>query len=233
MLLAIDTATRWMGLALHDGTTMLAEMGWYSQNTQTVELAAAIEGILHRAGLTAAQLKAIAVAIGPGSYTGLRVGLSVSKGLALANQTPLIGIPTLDIVAASVGELNGPLVVVAEAGRSRVCVATYHWQSGKGWQVMTPAAIESWDDLLAKVVDIQAAADGPLTFAGEISATAARHIRAENQHKEGTKYRLLPAAANVRRAGYLAELGWWRLRRGRLDDAATLSPIYLREPGGG
>ncbi|MEW5985681.1 MAG: tRNA (adenosine(37)-N6)-threonylcarbamoyltransferase complex dimerization subunit type 1 TsaB [Chloroflexota bacterium] len=233
MLLAIDTATRWMGLALHDGATMLAEMGWYSQNTQTVELAAAIEGIVQRAGLTAVQLKAIAVAIGPGSYTGLRVGLAVAKGLALANQTPLIGVPTLDIVAASVGELNGPLVVVAEAGRSRVCVATYRWQSGKGWQVTTPAAIESWDSLLGRLAAEEGAADGPLTFAGEISATAAKRIRAENQRQEGRKYRLLPAAANVRRAGYLAELGWWRLRRGRLDDAATLAPIYLREPGAG
>ena len=77
----------------------------------------------------------MAVALGPGSYTGLRIGLGFAKGLALANQIPLIGVPTLDILAASVGELPGRLLLAAEAGRTRVCVAVYQWQKRQGWQV--------------------------------------------------------------------------------------------------
>src|SRR5688500_6973988 len=100
MLLAIDTATRWTGLAIHDGAAGIVDSGWRSFISQTVVLAPAVADLLQRVGLTAAALSGIAVSLGPGSYTGLRVGLGLAKGLALANQTPLIGVPTLDIVAA-------------------------------------------------------------------------------------------------------------------------------------
>jgi tRNA threonylcarbamoyladenosine biosynthesis protein TsaB len=101
---------------LHSGTAVLSEQGWYGRNTQTIELTPAIDTMLRRAEIEAAELEAIAVALGPGSYTGLRVGLSVAKGLALANQTPLIGVPTLDIVAAAFQPLDHPLLA---GGRSR------------------------------------------------------------------------------------------------------------------
>lgn len=219
VILAVDTATRWTGLALHDGAAIVAEHGWQSFNTQTIELAPAVDRMLQQAGLTAGELKGIVVAIGPGSYTGLRIGLGFAKGLAIANQVPLIGVPTLDIVAASLAGMTGQLVVVAEAGRTRVCAATYEWQRGRGWQKSGRPTIEAWDELLGRL-------EGATTFAGEVSPEAAKKIRA---HKE---FRLLPPAASVRRAGYLAEIGWLRLRKERVDDAATLAPIYLRDPAG-
>ena len=103
MILAIDTATRWTGLALHDGTSIIAEMGWQAINTQTIELSPAIAEMWRRTNTTATQLKGIAVAIGPGSYTGLRVGVAVAKGLALANGTPLVAVSTLDILSLFYG----------------------------------------------------------------------------------------------------------------------------------
>lgn len=217
MLLAIDTATRWTGLALHDGSAVVVESGWRGVNTQTVELAPAVAELLRRVGLGAADLAGIAVALGPGSYTGLRVGLALAKGLALANQTPLVGVPTLDIVAASLGEMAGQLYIIAEAGRTRVCAAPYTWRANKGWQAAASPIITAWPELLATVSD-------PATFAGEVTAEAAKLIREK-------KLRLVSPADSVRRAGYLAELGWRRLRKGKVDDAAALVPIYLREPG--
>jgi tRNA threonylcarbamoyladenosine biosynthesis protein TsaB len=219
MLLAIDTATRWTGLALHDGSAVVVELGWRSLNTQTVELAPAVADLLRRVKLTAAALDGIAVSIGPGSYTGLRVGLGLAKGLVLANQTPLLGVPTLDIVAAAFGELPGQLIVIAEAGRTRVCATPYQWRGSKGWQAKTTPVITSWPDLLQEVAE-------PATFAGEISPEAAKLIRDKKQ-------RLAGPADSVRRAGYLAEIGWRRLRKGQVDDPAALVPIYLQEPGGG
>jgi tRNA threonylcarbamoyladenosine biosynthesis protein TsaB len=219
MILAIDTATRWTALALHSGTAVLSEQGWYGRNTQTIELTPAIQAILRRADMTAADLEAIAVALGPGSYTGLRVGLSVAKGLALANQTPLIGVPTLDIVAAAFQPLEHPLLVVAEAGRTRVCAARYKWHGRSGWQSEQEPVIVTWEELLAGQA-------GPLTIAGEIAPDAMRKIRAS-----GKGFQLAPVAAWTRRAGFLAEIGWRRLRKGQTDDPAALVPIYLREPG--
>jgi tRNA threonylcarbamoyladenosine biosynthesis protein TsaB len=218
MILAIDTATRWLGLALHDGRSVLAETGWRLGNSHTVELAPAVADMLTRAKLEAADLSAIAVAIGPGSYTGLRIGLGLAKGLALANQTRLIGVPTLDILAASQPQSEGQLVAICEAGRTRVCAGAYQWEPGKGWQSQGDPTIEKWEDLLGTVED-------PATFAGEINPAAAKMIRASEKSLE-----LASPAASVRRAGRLAEIGWMRLRRGWTDDPSELVPIYLRDP---
>lgn len=220
MILAIDTATRWLGLALHDGTAVLVETGWHCRNNHTVELTSTIQELMQRVDMTAADLSAIAVAIGPGSYTGLRVGLAVAKGLALANQTPMVGVSTLDIVAAAMPPQVGDLVVVAEAGRTRVVTAVYEWHGADGWQSGQTPEIDAWDDLLERL-------EGPLTFVGEISPDAAQKIRTS-----GKLFQLADPAASARRAGFLAELGWQRLRRGEMDDASLLAPIYLRDPAG-
>ena len=220
MILAIDTATRWLGMALHDGTAVLAEVGWRCLNNHTIELTPSLQVMMQRANISAADLDGIAVAIGPGSYTGLRVGLALAKGLALANQTPLLGISTLDIVAAAFGPFPGQLIVVAEAGRTRICAAPYEWENGRGWQTSVRPTIESWAGLLSQI-------EGRVTFAGEITAQAAKQIKSADK----TFQIALPATA-VRRAGYLAELGWRRLRANDVDDAKTLAPIYLRDPAG-
>jgi tRNA threonylcarbamoyladenosine biosynthesis protein TsaB len=220
MLLAIDTATQWTGLALHYGRTIVAESGWRANKTQTMELAPAVNQILRRSGYGVTDLAAIAVAIGPGSYTGLRIGLAFAKGFALANQTKLIGVPTLDIVAAGQAESNGQLVAIAEAGRTRVCAAFYSWQGSKGWQSESMPEITDWDVLLAYI-------DKPAIFAGEISPEAAKKIKAA-----GKGFAISSPAGSLRRAGYLAEIGWNRLRRGWTDDPATLAPVYLRDPAG-
>lgn len=222
MILAIDTATRWLGLALHDGTAVLAEVGWRCLNNHTIELTPAIQEMLRRGAATPASLTGIAVSVGPGSYTGLRVGLAVAKGMALANATPLIGITTLDIVAAGIGPQPGKLVVAAEAGRTRVCTAVYEWQPDAGWHASRLPSIDAWAELLRRLP-----ADDHLFFAGEISPEAARQIRAANK-----QFRVAPPAVSVRRAGYLAEIGWRRLRQGEVTHADALAPVYLKEPDG-
>ncbi|HEX9014059.1 MAG TPA: tRNA (adenosine(37)-N6)-threonylcarbamoyltransferase complex dimerization subunit type 1 TsaB, partial [Anaerolineaceae bacterium] len=100
MLLAVDTSTRWVGLALYTGSQVLGEMTWQSQNTHTVEVAPAVQELLTRAGVRSSDLRSIGVAVGPGSFTSLRIGLGQAKGLAMACRIPLVGIPTLDILAA-------------------------------------------------------------------------------------------------------------------------------------
>jgi len=219
MILAIDTATDWIGLALHDGTAVLAEFGWRSRRTQTIELAPALAQLWSRTGVAPADLNAVAVAIGPGSYTGLRVGLALAKGLALGQNLPLIGVPTLDILAAAVCRLETDLVAVAEAGRTRLWAGQYQWAAKRGWERIGEPMLTNWDELVGRL-------QVPVAFAGEIDAAAARLIRRANRSAI-----IAPPAESVRRAATLAEIGWWRWKRKQVDDPATLAPLYLREPG--
>lgn len=220
MILAIDTATRWLGVALHDGTAVLAELGWRCLNNHTTELAPTIQEMMTRVGVQAADLSGIAVAIGPGSYTGLRVGLAMAKGLALPFQTPILDIPTLDIVATQVPQYNGRLFVIAEAGRTRICIGEYRWHTDVGWLAKGQPQIESWQTVLAET-------EGQTLFAGEISEKTAVKIKEANP-----KFEVALGGTAVRRAGNLAELGWRKLRQGEAGNTAHLAPTYLRDPAG-
>lgn len=219
MILAIDTATRWTGIALYDeenGATV-ANIGWTAKNTQTVELAPTVRDMLRRTDIKMDDLTALVVAIGPGSYTGLRVGLGFAKGLALVHSLPIIGISTLDCVAHGVGLMPEPLVVVCEAGRKRVCTAAYHHQNDQ-WTQTTDADIYDWPTLIAET-------STGATFVGEIPI----HIRTELVEKG---FDVLSPAASTRHATHLAELGYARLQAGDVDAADSITPIYLRDPAG-
>lgn len=89
-LLALDTSTHWVSFALYDGANLLCEHTWRSNDYHTVELAPMVNQALQRLGLTARQLTCVAVAIGPGSFTGLRVGIALAKGLVLGDRKSVV-----------------------------------------------------------------------------------------------------------------------------------------------
>ena len=138
MLLAVDTSTTQVGIALYDGAQVIGEFSWRSSRRHTVELAPAISDLLTRCGLTMDDVKALGIALGPGSFTSLRVGLALVKGLALSKDIPLIGIPTLDILSQAQPASELPMAVAIQAGRSRFALGWYK-SSEKGWQAQGEA----------------------------------------------------------------------------------------------
>lgn len=217
MLVAIDTATDTASLALHDGFRVRVEHTWDSARRHTVEILPALVAALDRVGIGAEHISAVAVTRGPGSFTGLRVGLAVAKGLALARSVPLVGVPTLDVVAAAQGRDRRALYAVLQAGRGRICTAIYRWRDGE-WHAQESPVLTTWAALVQTITS-------PTLFCGEIDAAGAEALAAL-----GELARILPAASRLRRAGFLAEVAWRRLNRGETDDPATLNPIYLQYP---
>lgn len=222
MLLAIDTSTRQASVALYDPARgLLAEQSWFSANRHTEELMPSVAGLLRLAGGTPRDLTAIAVAIGPGSFTGLRVGLAAAKGLALAQGAALVGVPTLDVTAYPHQTLPVSVVAVAQAGRGRLYWAPYA-HGPAGWGAQGPFALSTVDEVANTIVQ-------PTVFAGELTeADRATLSRVAGQERVSF---LSPALA-LRRAGVLAELALKRLGAGEADDPVTLSPIYLQQPDG-
>lgn len=220
LLLAIDTATRFASLALHDGARVRVELTWETFNRHTVELAPRIAGALAQIGASMDDVAGVAVSIGPGSFTGVRVGVAVAKGICLARGLPIYGVRTSDVMAQAQPAEGGTLVVIVQAGRGRWCAARYTW-NGKRWQIEG----EAW---LTTAQTLGSDWPEPVVVCGELDA-AERHIL---QTRLGRRVRLASPAASLRRAGYLAEIGWDRLRHGRADDLARLAPLYLQTPGG-
>jgi tRNA threonylcarbamoyladenosine biosynthesis protein TsaB len=211
LVLAVDTSTQTASVALYDGVSVRAEVTWESPRRHTIELAPRVAALLES---DVSVLGGLAVALGPGSFTGLRIGLALVKGLALARGLPLVGIPTLDVAVYPVSQRRGMLYATLQAGRGRICVAPYRWRRG-GWRRVGEMEISTWATLAAE------AEDGAI-FCGEIDASGLAALTSRT-----VKTTVVPAAQRLRRAGYLAELGWKRLVQGERDDPATLQSIYL------
>jgi tRNA threonylcarbamoyladenosine biosynthesis protein TsaB len=219
MLLALDTSTRLAGVALYSSKDgLISEYSWHSANQHTVELMPRVAQMLIQAGASSTDLKAVAVALGPGSFTGLRVALAAAKGLALTNQLALLGVPTLDAVAYPHHSQSLPVIAIVQAGRGRVCWAAYQ-HNPAGWTASSPIG-------LATIPALAASISCPTLIAGELAVSD----REQLADLSGRQAILLSPALSIRRPGHLAEIGWNRYAAGDRDDPATLSPIYLHEP---
>jgi tRNA threonylcarbamoyladenosine biosynthesis protein TsaB len=215
MLLALDTATRQASVALYDERGVRAETSWHSADNHSVELMPRVVEMLAQQGVNPADLRGVAVALGPGSFTGLRIGLSVAKGLAVGRGLSLFGIPTLDALAQALIGQRMPLRAVLDIGRGRYVIADYRVGRDQ-WQ-------RSGKDRLVTVEGVTEGVKERMLFAGEIDQA----LREAIVERLDTAAVLSPPAMQLRRAGYLAELGWARLQRGERDDPASLAPVYV------
>lgn len=216
MLLALDTSTRFAGIALYAADRgIIAETNWHAGTQHTVSLMPRVSWMLEAQGAQVSDLTAVAVALGPGSFTGLRVGLAAAKGLALAAGIPIIGVPTLDVTAYPHHLQPLPVIAVVQAGRGRICWARYDSPS----EDAAPR-----DYTLSDVSGMAEAVQYPALFVGELSPAN----RAVLTGRIGEQSIVAPPALAMRRAGYLAELGQRRFADGAHDDVATLNAIYLQ-----
>ncbi len=214
MLLALDTSTRSTGVALYDGIQVLAETVWLSRDHHTVELAPAVDETLARAGVKVSDLRALGVATGPGSFTGLRIGLALAKGLALSRRLPLVGIPTLDFLAAAQPASSLPLAAVLRAGRGRLAVGWYRF-SQDSWQLESPVVVLTPQELSRQI-------SRPTLVCGELSEDERRLLARKRKNVS-----LASPAQSLRRPSFLAELAWKQWQAGQVADPNTLAPLYL------
>jgi tRNA threonylcarbamoyladenosine biosynthesis protein TsaB len=220
MLLAIDTATRLMSLALHDGHRLLAEETWHTPNNHTAELAPAVQTLMARCDVTLDELTALAVSTGPGSFTGVRIGVALAKGIASVHKLPLVGVSTLDTLAAAQPPYpRHALVTVIEAGRGRIIAATYRWGKGE-WVHRGEPRLMDWETLLANI-------DGPAYVTGDIDDEGREAL--DNAEARDLPVRVTPSALCLRRAGFLAEVALARLNTGEENfDPALIVPNYVK-----
>jgi tRNA threonylcarbamoyl adenosine modification protein YeaZ len=169
-------------------------------------------------GLIPSSLSGIIVALGPGSYNGLRVGISAAKGLALSLGIPLVGINSLEAAAYQHSAATLPICPIFRAGGTEIVTAIYQtrynrWEKISDEKITTPEALCS--EIMQKTI-----------FCGDITQAIGNLISDRLKQKAI----IASAAARLKRSSFLLELGEKHLRSGYCSNPATLNPIYLRRP---
>jgi tRNA threonylcarbamoyl adenosine modification protein YeaZ len=216
MILAIDTSTDNASLALVQGDTVLAEANWRCEQNHTVELLPHLARLLDEAKVGIGFISCVIVAKGPGSFNGLRVGISTAKGLAFGLGTPIIGVSSLEVLAYEHAGSGLPVCPIFNAGRGEIAAAVYQRKDNK-WRQLVAEHITTVDALCSGIA-------AKTIFCGEFVPQIASELKKQLGEKA------VIAATDPPRARLLAELGKQRLEAGDYDHPATLQPLYLRRP---
>ena len=217
MELSIDTSTSWAGLALSQEGQLIAELTWKPGQNHTSEMFPNINKLLAMAKADIHNMIAIFVARGPGSYNGLRVGISAAKGLAFSLSIPLVSVSTLETEAYPFAFTGLPICPLQDAGRGEIASALYRLDGN--WKCLKEAHLTTAESLCKEIAV-------KTVFCGEIPSAVADIIKSTL----GPRAIVPEWQERVRRPGCLAALGWLKLSSGQKDNLATLQPIYLRQP---
>lgn len=210
-LLAIDTSTEQAGIGVVSGESSV-ELRWTSGREQTTSVLDQIDRCLSLAGIDAGRLTAIAIAIGPGMFNGLRVGISLAKGFALTLGVPIVGVSTLEVTARPWIGFGRDVLPVVAAGRGRLVWS--HLRSDS--KIAGAAENTTVDEFIDRIRGMDAA---PIV-AGEFPGD-----RLDELYVLDVIARTGPGFA--RSPIDLAHLAIARLRAGDRDDLVTLEPVYV------
>lgn len=216
-LLALDTSTAGGGVAVLDGDAVLAEWTLQSALTHNRRLLKAVDLVLGELGLTVRDLDAVSSTVGPGSFTGVRIGLTTAKTLAWALGKPFVGVVTLDALAEPFGFTRWSVCPLIDARKGEVYAARYV-ADGKGAVVRT----SDWEVLPARVLVEKF--EGPTLCCGD-GWTVYREFLRERLKEQVVE---APAPYHVIRPAFVGACALKRLQRGEADDPAAAVPLYVR-----
>jgi tRNA threonylcarbamoyladenosine biosynthesis protein TsaB len=212
----LETATARASVAVVIDGVVVAEAAQSAAGNHAVSLLNLIESVLDDAGCTLSQLDAVAVSGGPGSFSGLRIGLSVAKGLAYAAGLQLVAVSTLEALARTVIDFDGVICTLLDARKGELYAACFE-STGNGCQRLTGDAVVTLDSLVASI-------QTPCAVVGD----AVDRYGAALQERLGSRVKLLPVERYAPRGGMIAMMGCERLLRGEADIVADLEPFYIR-----
>jgi tRNA threonylcarbamoyladenosine biosynthesis protein TsaB len=217
-LLAIDTSTKVAGAALMQDGVLVCEMNLVSGLTHSERLMPLVDSCLSLAQWEPAELDVIAAVSGPGSFTGIRIGVSTVKGMAEALGKPVVALNTLEVLAASFTGFGGVIVPILDARRGQVYCAVYDSELN---ELAAPGAMKLTQLLETPTINGALA----VLFAGDGVAVHREVL----QQMLGGKARFAPPHLVLQRAGAAAWLAWNKAVAGQTMNAADLVPEYLRK----
>ncbi|MEE8637757.1 MAG: tRNA (adenosine(37)-N6)-threonylcarbamoyltransferase complex dimerization subunit type 1 TsaB [Candidatus Margulisiibacteriota bacterium] len=212
-ILGISSATKVISIGLIDEDKVLVETTLSDIHSEKIML------YVKEAGIEPRQIEGIAVAIGPGSYSGLRGGLAVAKSLAQTLKIPLVGVPTLEAIAYNLVDVEGSMAVILDAKADEYNFALFGASSGK-LKRLTDDLVLKFDDLLNKLSKIS----GEIHLVGNTKGVRDLGLGARDNFHFAEDMHSHPYGINV------AKLGLLRIKAGKTDDPLKLVPKYSHKP---
>ncbi len=215
-ILGIETATMTGGVALLDEKRLISEYTLNVRTTHTARLMPALDQILKDSSVDKGEIDGVAISMGPGSFTGLRIGLATAKGLALGLDIPLLGVPTLDALARNMPFARYQICPVLDAKKKEVYASLFRYENDllvrlAPYQVIPPADL--MNQIHEKTIFVGDAVD---VYRGFIS------------EKLGDHALFAPDSQRLPRAAIVAGMGLVKLRAGEYLDVMSAEPIYIR-----
>lgn len=218
LVLGIETSTKTGSVAVVSDKAVIAQYSLNIEITHSERLMSTVDRVLRDTGFTLSQLDGFAVAVGPGSFTGLRIGVSTVKGLAFATGKPVAAVPTLYALAWNVPHAAHPVCPLLDARKNEVYAAIYV-SEGSVLRQTVPEVVVS----LSRLGDLVAST---AVFTGE----AAFLYRSEIERMFGEKALFAPRSAILPAGAAVAEIGLGMIGTGRQADLDSLAPMYIRRP---
>jgi tRNA threonylcarbamoyl adenosine modification protein YeaZ len=215
-VLGIDTATRHASIGICEDNEILVEKTERQVASHAALILPLVDTVLREARLDVDQLDAVAVSAGPGSFTGLRIGLSVAKGLACATAARLVGVSTLEALARTVVDRGGLIWTLLDARKGEVYAASFEASDGKLRRLT--------DDRVTVAEEIVALLPSTCTIVGDVEARYGELLRG----RAGSGLRFLPFNEFGPRGGIVATMGACAVRQGRAVDPTVFEPAYIR-----
>ena len=217
-ILAFETSAKAASVAVLEDGKLLGEYYQNSGQTHSRTVMKMAEDLLANCDLTVGDIDAAAVAAGPGSFTGVRIGVAAAKGFAWGREVPCCGVSTLESMAWSSGLLDGVVVAAMDARRSQVYTAAFRMENGVPERLLDDSAI-AVEELGAWLKTVE----GRKVLVGDGAQLCYNTLGQEIEDLH-----LMPEHLRMQRAGGVALAAWQRLSRGEPADAAALTPTYLR-----
>jgi len=219
MVLGIETSTALGSVAIVEDQELRGERRWKTEKGHAERLIEELDRLLEELSISMKALDGFAVTIGPGSFSGLRVGLATVKGLAMATQRPVIPVSTLEVLARNVSSPLHPVCPLLDAQREEAYAALFRRDETGQWIRLLPDQVIAPGDLLKQL-------SGLTIFVGE----GAVRYQALIQQRMGEKASFAPAETQWPSAAIVAQMGLSRFLRGETAQAKEIAPIYLRRP---
>jgi len=216
-ILALETATMAGSVAIVDDEELIAEVKLNINVAHSERLISSIDYLLNASRLSIKDIDAFAISIGPGSFTGLRIGLSTAKGFSYAAKKPLVPVPTLDAFARILPFCSHLICLMLDARKNEVYAALYKWEDNVCKKIMPETAINP-ADLLKNI-------KGKTIFTGD-GARIYKKLIIDTLKDDAT---FAPASKMSPSASSVAEIAIEKLKEGITTDPVTLTPFYIRK----